>query len=48
MSEINTLERFIGMLDKADVPSRYLDCKDIFLPLLLSLISSSYWLILSA
>lgn len=29
MSEINTLERFIGMLDKAYVPSRYLDCKDM-------------------
>ena len=29
MSEINTLERFIGMLDKACVPSRYLDCIDM-------------------
>lgn len=29
MGEINELERFIGMLDKAYVPSRYLDGKDM-------------------
>ena len=29
MSEINELERFIGMLDKAYVPSKYLDGKDM-------------------
>lgn len=29
MSDINELERFIGMLDKAYVPSKYLDGKDM-------------------